>query len=171
MATSVQQSTQDFAVQSQEYIQGAVETVEKQLPSSGSIALKLEPPVEMNAGKLEILTVGDGRANVVQVTSYDAKSGPNKYPCILLHGQTTSKNASELVGQTVPCDLYFQQSNGGEILMTTAGASVQVTFGQMDKKNNILMASIGSGSLMSSDHKTISFNGGDVMAIVQGGQQ
>lgn len=169
MATSVQQTTQDLAAQSQEYIQGAVETVEQQLPATGTVTLRLDPELQIDVANVELIKIGDGRPNVIQIASYDTASSPNKFPCLLLHGQTSVQDVTQLVGETVPCDLYVQQSSGGEILMTAAGTSLQITFRQLDQKKGTLKASIGSGRLIGSDESTVNLNGGSFDALIKTG--
>ncbi|QDT13648.1 hypothetical protein [Planctomycetes bacterium K23_9] len=168
MATSVQQTTQDLAAQSQDYIQGAVEAVEEQLPSTGSLSLRIEPPLEIESANVEIIKIGDGRSNVVQLATYDTDSGPSSYPSVLLHGQTAADSPAALAGQTVGCDLYVQQSSGGAILMSPPGSSVQVTFGQFDQESGTLKASVGSSRLISSDRSKVNLNGGNVVAVIRG---
>jgi hypothetical protein len=168
MATSVQETTQDFAAQSQEYIQGAVEAVEEQLPATGSIQLRLEPELQIDSASVEVIEIGDGRSNVMQLATYDTSADPEKYPAVLLHGHTRANTPSELVGETVACDLYIQTSFVADMLMTTAGSSVQVTFGRIDPKQGTVTARIGSGTLLSSADKTVRFNGGDIVALLDG---
>ena len=168
MATSVRQSTQDFAAQSQEYIQGAPEVIEAPLKPTGSFELRMDKDIEIDAANVEVISIGDGRSNLLQVASYDTSSTPTKFPAVLLHGHTQSSSTSGIVGQTVACDLYVQTSPSSEIVMTAPGSSVQVTFGRIDQKLGTVTARIGSGSLISSNDKRINFGGGDLMAILVG---
>jgi hypothetical protein len=168
MATSVQETTQDFAAQSQEYIQDAVEAVEEQLPATGSVQLRLEPELQVNSASVEVIKIGDGRSNVMQLATYDTSADPTEYPAVLLHGHTRANSASALVGETIACDLYIQTAYGAEMLMTTAGSSVQVTFGRIDPKQGTVSARIGSGSLLSTADKRVRFNGGDIVALLNG---
>ncbi|NNE00616.1 MAG: hypothetical protein HKN47_25150 [Pirellulaceae bacterium] len=169
MAASVQQQSQDFAVRTKEYTQSAVQVVEQQLPASGSVSLRLSPPVEMDSAKVEVISVGDGRPNVVQISTYDLNALPGKFPCLLIHGTTDVETSASLTGRTVACDFYFQASASSPITMTPPGKSVAVTFAEFDVSKNTLKASIGSASLVGSDGKAVMFNGGTVMALVQGG--
>ncbi len=169
MATNIQERSQDLAVSAQEYTQAAVQVVEEQLPSTGSVSLRSSPPVEIDSATVEVIVIGDGRPNIVQIKTYDDENGPSSYPSLLVHGPTSVEDVSQLAGQAVSCDLYIQATGAGPITMTPPGDAVQVTFGVLDKESNTLKASIGSTRLISSDNKSSMLNGGNVVAKVQGG--
>ena len=168
VAATVQQQSQDLAVSATEYTSGVVEEVEKQLPHSGSISLRLDPPVEIDSANIQVLVVGGDRPNVMQLASYDTESGPSSYPSLLAHGPTSVTSAAELVNKTVQCDLYIQTKSGGPILITRPGESVTVSFGPFHEDTSLLKASIASTPMISTDDRPTSMNGGTVHAKVLG---
>lgn len=169
MATTIQQQTQSIAEKTQQYTQAAVEAVEEKLPAAGSITLRMDPPVEFNSATVQVVSLGPGRGNVIQVSTYDLGSGPKTYPSLLIQGSTEAETVASLAGQTVRCDLYMRTSNSDPMLMTGIGRPVELDFEQFDPKSNTMKASIYSGSLVSSDNRKVTLNGGKVIALINGG--
>ena len=169
IATSVQTTTQNIATQAQDYASSAQKKVEEQLPASGSAELILDPPIEISSASVEVIKLGGDRKNVVQISTYDIAAGPSKFPCMLVHGATTVESAEKLSMQTIPCDLYVQNSYSEPVKMTPPGESVQATFGTVNPKTKMVKVSIGSTRLIASDNKTDMLNGGNVVAKVTGG--
>lgn len=169
MATTIQQQTQSIAEKTQQYTQAAVEAVEEKLPAAGSITLRMDPPVEFSSATVQVVSLGPGRGNVIQISTYDLGAGPKTYPSLLIQGSTEAETVASLVTQTVSCDLYMRASNNDPMLMTGIGRPVEVNFEQFDAKSNTIKASIYSGSLVSSDNKKITLNGGNVIALINSG--
>ena len=95
----------------------AVEAVEEKLPESGEITLNLKPdPVTISNVDIELISIGDGRPNVVQITTYDPQSPSRSYPALLLHGITNTSTTSTLAGEKVRCDVYYQESETSPML-------------------------------------------------------
>lgn len=160
--------------QAQEKVEAVAEStakaVEDKLPETGSIALEMSKPVEqLKRADFELIVIGDGRPNVVQILNYDPASSSRVYPSVLLHGTTRATSAAGLSSETVACDLYFQASPSGPIVMTKPGASVPVTFGSLSVEENTLSASLGAADLISADNSPISLSGGDLVAVVREG--
>jgi hypothetical protein len=160
--------------QAQEKVEAVAEStakaVEDRLPETGSITLELSQPTEqLKRADFELIVIGDGRPNVVQILTYDPGSSSRDYPCVLLHGTTKATSAAGLSSETVACDMYFQASASGPVVMTKPGASVLVTFGSLSVEENTLSASLGAAELDSSDNSPISIRGGDLVAVVREG--
>jgi hypothetical protein len=148
--------------------ESTVEAVEERLPETGSIKLEMVPPAEAGQADLEMITIGDGRPNVIQIVTYDPSQAPREFPAILLHGTTTANSAAELANQTIECDLYLQATASGPIAMTSPGGSVAVAFGSLVVEDNALPASIGQATLVGSDFQSIDVRGGELVAVVAG---
>jgi hypothetical protein len=162
----LKQKMEQVQTQAKAYTETAVQAVEEKLPESGSISLNMTPPVDrINKLDVQLISIGDGRPKVVQVISYDPKG--NTYPRILLQGPTEAPSATGLAGQTVPCDLYFQQAGATPIAMTKPGESINVSFGSFNGEDKVLTAKLGASQLISSDGKTIQLSGGDLVAVVR----
>ncbi len=150
--------------------ESTVQAVEDKLPETGSITLEMSKPVEeLKRADVELIVIGDGRPNVVQILTYDPASSSRVYPCLLLHGTTKATSAAGLSSETVACDMYFQASPSGPIVMTKPGASVPVTFGSLSVEENTLSASLGAAELVSADNSPISIRSGDLVAVVREG--
>lgn len=160
--------------QAQEKVESVAEStakaVEDKLPETGSITLDMSKPVEtMKRANFELIVIGDGRPNVVQILTYDPATSTRTYPCVLLHGTTMATSAGSLSSETVNCDLYFQGSPSGPIVMTKPGGSVAVTFGPLNVEENTLSATLGASDLVSADNSPVSIRSGDLVAVVREG--
>jgi hypothetical protein len=150
--------------------ESTVQAVEDKLPETGSITLEMSKPVEeLKRADFELIVIGDGRPNVVQILTYDPASSTRSYPCLLLHGTTRATSAAGLSSETVACDMYFQASPSAPIVMTKPGGSVPVTFGSLSVEENTFSASLGAAELVSADNSPISIRGGDLVAVVREG--
>jgi len=147
----------------------AVEAVEDKLPESGSITLDRTPqPVTISQADITLISVGDGRPNVVQITSYNPSSASRSYPALLLHGITNLSTASSLEGEKIACDLYLQESETSPITMTEPGHAIVVDFQQYNSVENTLTANLGMISLRGSDDSVLEISGGKVLAVIRG---
>lgn len=159
----------DAKTKTQSLTDSAVEAVEERLPESGSIALEMNPTAEpTKKAHIELISIGDGRPNVIQLASYEPKLSTKTFPAVLLHGPTTTGTASSLSGETVQCDMYYQASPNAPIAMTKPGSSVAVKFERMIPDDNALLATLGMVELVGSDNQTIRINGGEITAVIRG---
>ena len=159
----------DAKTKTQSLTGSAVEAVEERLPESGSIALEMNPTVEpTKKANIELISIGDGRPNVIQLASYDPQASSRTFPAVLLHGTTTTGTASSLSGETVQCDMYYQASPNTPIAMTKPGSSVAVKFERMIPDDNALFATLGMVELVGSDDQTVRINGGEITAVIRG---
>ena len=150
--------------------ESTVKAVENKLPPTGSITLEMSKPAEeLKRADFELIVIGDGRPNVVQILTYDTASSTRAYPCMLLHGTTSATSAAGLSSETVACDMYFQSSPTGPVVMTKPGSSVPVTFRTPSVEDNTLSATLGAAELVSSDNSSISIRGGELVAVIREG--
>lgn len=146
----------------------AVESVEKQLPESGEITLNLQPdPIVISNAEIELISIGDGRPNVVQITTYAPETSSRSYPMVLLHGTTNTATTANLAGEKVRCDFYYQQSAASPIAMTKPGEALTVVFQPSNPTNNALTATFGMISLRGSDDSMIQIHGGELLAVIR----
>jgi hypothetical protein len=164
----IKQKFEEAKAKTQEMTASAVEAVEERLPESGSIVLEMTPVVEIKQADVELISIGDGRPNVVQIVSYDPSTTSRSFPCVLLHGTTTAKSASALAGETITCDMYFQASPTAAVAMTKPGGSVSVQFGAVNVEDNALSATLLQAELVGSDDKPVQIRGGEIVAVIRG---
>lgn len=144
--------------------------VEEKLPETGNMKLDVTPSVEESKrADVELITIGGGRPNVIQIVNYDPATTARSFPVVLLHGTTTVSSVSALAGSSVDCDMYFQATSASPIAITPPGGSVKVTFGSMNE-DNALSATLGSAQLVDSADKPVQVRGGQVLAVVRGGE-
>jgi hypothetical protein len=148
--------------------ESTVEAVEEQLPESGSIALQMTPAVEKTGtADVELISIGDGRPNVVRIITYDPSTTKRTYPSVMLQGTTDATSAPALSGETVECDMYFRANYDTPIAMTKPDGSVAVKFGAFNAEDNALTATFGMAQLLGSDDKSIQITGGAIVAVVR----
>ncbi|MDA9934546.1 hypothetical protein OAG76_00545 [Rubripirellula sp.] len=146
----------------------AVVAVEETLPESGEVTLNIKPnPIAISNAELDLISIGDGRPNVVQITTYDPDASSRSYPALLLHGITNMSTASSLAGEKVQCDVYYQASETSPIAMTQPGEAMTVAFQQYNPTDQALTATLGMISMLGSDGSVIQIEGGDVLAVIR----
>ncbi|MFK8113593.1 MAG: hypothetical protein AB8B91_15435 [Rubripirellula sp.] len=165
----MKQKMEQVQTQAQAYTESAVQAVEEKLPENGSLALNMSPAAEkISKLDLQLISIGDGRPNVVQIANYDV-SGPRSFPSVLLQGNTASTSAAGLSGQTVQCDLYYQAGPNSPVSMTKPGGSIDVSFGALNTEDNALSGRLGSSSLVVSDGTAFQISGGELVAVIREG--
>ena len=143
--------------------------IEEGLSARGTLVLQTTPSTEAIGNlDLELISIGDSRANVVQILTYKIGSPRRSFPTVMLHGLTETTNPSSLVGQTVQCDMYYQASENSPIAITLPSESVAVTFESYSDDENTLAASIGSGTLTASDDTIVTLQSGKAVAAIRG---
>ncbi len=164
----IQAALEEAKTQTRSLTKSTVEAIEEKLPETGSLTLETSPPTSpVERLDLDLITIGDGRPNVVQIVSYDVRTPGRSFPVVMLHGTTTASTASSLAGETIACDLYLQSSANTPIAMTRPGESVSVTFDTFNQEDNTINATLGSVHLLSSDDQTISIGGGQMVAVIR----
>ncbi len=145
--------------------QSVIQTAKEQIPSTGSLTLEMTPPIKTNDAKIELISVGDGRPNVIQVLTY-APESTTAYPRALLHGTTTAASVAMLAGQQIKCDLFIQTSASDPMIASISGSPVAVDFSTYDLQAGTIKASISSSNLIRADNQPVSLSGGDLTAVV-----
>jgi hypothetical protein len=146
----------------------AVEAVENNLPESGEITLHIEPnPITISNANIELISIGDGRPNVVQITTYDPDASSRSYPALLLHGISNISTTPSLAGEKVQCDVYYQADQNSPIAIAKPGEAITVEFQQYNPTDNVLTAKLGTISLRGSDDSVIHIDGGDLLAVIR----
>ncbi len=148
----------------------AVEAAEETLPEAGEVTLNFKPDsIAISNAALDLISIGDGRPNVVQISTYNPNASSRSYPALLLHGITNISTASSLAGEKVQCDVYFQKSENSPIAMTQPGEAMTVAFQQYNPTDKALTATLGIISMRGSDGSVIQIEGGDVLTVIREG--
>ena len=167
----VKQALDDATAQTKRLTESAVEAVEERLPETGKIQLKTNPPTEpIKRADVELIAIGDGRPNVVQILTYDPSTSARSFPAVLLHGTTDASTVSSLAGTTIQCDMYLSTASSAPIAMTKPGQSVAVTFGPLIPEDNAISATLGMASLIGTDDQPITILGGEILAVTREGE-
>ena len=146
----------------------AVEAAEETLPEAGEVTLNFKPDsIAISNAALDLISIGDGRPNVVQISTYNPNASSRSYPALLLHGTTNMSTASSLAGEKVQCDVYFQKSENSPIAMTQPGEAMTVAFQQYNPTDKALTATFGIISLRGSDGSVIQIEGGNVLGVIR----
>ena len=146
----------------------AVEAAEETLPEAGEVTLNFKPDsIAISNAALDLISIGDGRPNVVQISTYNPNASSRSYPALLLHGTTNMSTASSLAGEKVQCDVYYQESENSPIAMTQPGEAMTVAFQQYNPTDKALTATFGIISLRGSDGSVIQIEGGNVLAVIR----
>ena len=173
MAATVQQKSASIAESTKNLASQAVEkagtVVEETLPENGQVTLQVSPPLEISSANIAVISIGDGRKNVVQIANYDLTAAPKDYPSILIQGATTAGDPASLAGETVACELYVRESPTSPIAMTAAGQPAQITFASFDPVKKTVSAKIAEVALIGSDNKPVPLSGGSILAVLSNG--
>jgi hypothetical protein len=167
----VKQALDEATAKTKRLTESAVEAVAERLPENGNIQLKTNPPTEPSKqADLELIVIGDGRPNVVQIMTYDPSTSSRSYPAILLHGTTDTSTISALAGKTIQCDIYLSSAASAPIAMTKPGKSVSITFGPLVPEDNAIRGTLGMANLIGSDDQAITILGGEILAVTREGE-
>lgn len=172
IAAAVQQQASNIAESATDaasnFASQATATVEDALPATGQVTLKTSPAFEAESATMQLISIGDGRDNIVQITTYEPGQESLTYPSLLIRGTTTVGDAASLSGESIECQLYMQASSSEPIAATPPGRSISVSFRAYDPEKKTLTASISSGSLVDSNNASVRVGGGNLVAVVKG---
>ncbi len=135
------------------------------LPPSGEAKVMMSPPVSMSSAYARFYTMGDGRPEVIQWTSYEPEAGPNTYPALLIRATTTATTVSSLAGQSLSGDIYFQAQSGGPVW--TSKELVNITVAPQNAESKTLDASIGPIQFIDATGQATQVNGITVQGVTK----
>ena len=163
----ITKAIEDAKAKTQSIAETAVTAAEEQLPETGSVRLEMNPPLQIDQAEIEVISIGDGRPNVVQISTYDT-ARKKTFPALLLHGTTSATNASALARSSIDCDMYVQAASRDPIAMTKPGGSVKLTFESLNVKDNAIPATLAMAELIDSDGNPVLVQGGALLMVVRG---
>ena len=154
----------------QQVKEATVEKVETALPQVkpkpvGELQIATNPPVSFTSVAVTLLSVGDGRPNVVQIrpAADIAPSVQGSYPDFLIQAETPASSLSQLIGQTLPVNFFLQTSASGPISYSIEDRPVTLTFDRQEETE--LIGRINSGALIGTDGQELPI-GGSFRAIM-----
>ena len=125
-------------------------TVADILPASGKAEVQIASgPIRATATYVRLYSIGDGRPNVVQWTSYEPEAGPQTYPALLARGTTAATSLQSLAGQPLATTLYVQSTSTSPVLSNSGTAPVQATVQNYNEQDKTLALQIGPCQLIS----------------------
>jgi hypothetical protein len=125
MADKAKQAVTEGADKVKEQAGLVTDSAKEQLALSGSCELMLDASITTNACYFQWLPQGSGRPNVLQVRSYKDPA-QESFPSVMLHSQVPANGLSELVGQTIPAQLFVQAAQDQPIWSCPEGSPIEV---------------------------------------------
>lgn len=102
------------AEQATQAVENVTETVKQTTGAAGGIELQLDAPVKTSGCYAALYTFSDGRASILQVTSYNDPSAES-FPSMIFRAETTAKSPGELAGQKLSAKAFVQENQNGNI--------------------------------------------------------
>jgi hypothetical protein len=151
-----------------EQAQNVTDKVQQKLNLVGKMELDLSPPVKTDGCYARLIGLA-GRPAILQLTSYradthNAKADP-PLPAIMIHAQIPAPDPAQLAGKTFKAQLFVQEQQGGRVLFTDAGQSVELAITAVDGQQ--LTAEISSGAVTNSESRQAQNIRGKLVGILQ----
>ncbi|MEL6109575.1 MAG: hypothetical protein AAFU85_26495 [Planctomycetota bacterium] len=154
-----------IVAKSKEVTDTLVEKAEEVLPAAGKIKLATEPtPIETDRGIIVMYSVGDGRKNSMQITSYEPKAASIDSTAVFIHATTDIETVALLGGKTIPCNVFVESA--GVVSRNVFGKPVEITFGMINVEENTISATMPACMLLGSNNKPLSLAGGEIVAVI-----
>ena len=165
-ADTVQKEGESLVIESKKMTDSLVETAKEQLPETGKMTIQTPEPIQLDRAVVKLHSIGDGRKNSLQITSYDPGAARVSAPAVFIHSTTDVQTVALAAGQSIPCNLFVELKPGTPIARNPIGKPVAVTFGSMNMKEKTITATISPCTLVGSDNQPVSIGGGDILAVV-----
>lgn len=150
---------------SKEVTDSLVEKAEEVLPAAGKIKLATEPtPIETDRGVIVMYTVGDGRKNSVQITSYEPGAASVGSTAVFIHATTDIETVALLGGKTIPCNVFVESA--GVVSRNVFGRPIDISFDTINAEENTISATMPACMLLGSNNKPLSIAGGEIVAVI-----
>lgn len=143
---------EELANLTQQVKEATVEKIDIPMPQIkpnpvGELQLATSTPLNLTNISIEVLVVGDGRPNVMQMQT----SVPNAptAPAFLFRAETNATTAAQLIGQTIPVTMFVQATETGPIWMSPDDRPVTITFDKLEETE--VVGRINAGTLLGTD--------------------
>jgi hypothetical protein len=168
---SVKSQVTDAAAGVSDQADRTMDAVGSVLPSSGSITLQLDKPVECERANLQVIRVDDKRPVVVQVTSYRTDRAIDSYPSVLLRALTTPTDSEfadvgPWLDKPLACRVFVQLEENGPIWSNELNSPVELTLRRDSSGGDMVQGSLASGTLVASDGAQVTMSAGSLSASI-----
>jgi hypothetical protein len=132
-----------------EQVSKAPDVVKEVLPSTGSIALQFEKPIDLKQANGDLFVL-KGRPSVLQIRSY-ARKERGKLPAVFFHATTDATSVDQLIGKSVDGTLFVQFDNGADIWKNPEESPTTVLIESVEKSELVcrvvggMLYSVGGG--------------------------
>lgn len=133
----------------QQQVNQAVETVAQQVVPTAGVELTLTPPIKNSVCYAEWIAPAEGRPGVLTLSTYQDPEAGELYPSIFAQVRTDVPNAKDLVGKTVPADLYVRRAIDAPVLRSPRDEPVMLKITSLD--GGAVTAEVVKGSVVSLD--------------------
>lgn len=161
------ESVQKTATQVQESVTSTVDDAQtrakEQLEMVGSSELTLDVPLKTPSCYAVFTPATNGRSSVLALQSYRAAE-KESFPSFYLQASVSAATLSELVGQTVPAQMFVKPSADAATWHTTAAQPVQLKI--LSLENQQLKAEVAGGTLARSDSDETRSASGAFVAVL-----
>ncbi len=138
------------------------ETVAKIAPT-GSVQIALDDGIDIPSCSVRLLSMGAGRANVVQIRSYRDESS-DQPQSFLFQGTTAANSVKELVGATVTGQLFAQSNRELGLWQSDSESPASIKF--LSIQETELFAEINQSQMLRVDGKS-ALPSGAIKAIIE----
>ena len=138
------------------------ETVAKIAPT-GSVQIALDDGIDIPSCSVRLLSMGAGRANVVQIRSYRDESS-DQPQSFLFQGTTAANSVKELVGATVTGQLFAQSNRELGLWQSDSESPASIKF--LSIKETELFGEINQSQMLRVDGKN-AFPSGAIKAVIE----
>ncbi len=130
------------------------------IPATGRSEVQLgSSPLNATATYVRLYSIGDGRPNIVQWTSYSPEAGPQTYPAILARANTSATTLQSLAGQPLAPTIYVQASNGSPVLSSSDIQAIQGAVQAVNEQDKTLTLRVGPCQLTSPTGEQVAVQG------------
>jgi hypothetical protein len=135
----------------------ATTTAKEAAGLSGKMTLSFNPPISTTGAYAYFTAQTGDRNGAIAFQSYSAGQAET-FPSVYVRSLTTAKTLNELVGTTVPCEVFVQEKADGPVWRQTAGDAAQLKI--MAVEGKLVKAEIQGASLHeTSAEQAVTVNG------------
>lgn len=122
----------------------ATTTAKEAAGLAGKITLSFNPPMSTQGAYAYFTAPTGDRNGAIAFQSYSAGQAET-FPSVYVRSLTTAKTLNELVGTTVPCEIFVQEKADGPVWRQTASDAAQIKIISVEGK--LVKAEISSAAL------------------------
>jgi hypothetical protein len=144
---TVKESVSEAAKEVKETVQDATDTVSEEAGLAGSMDIKLDSSIQVDACYAKFVEPASGRPGVFQLQSY-RDAADESFPSVFVQAQVSAATTTELIGQTLAAQVFVQTAEDGATWHTETDP-VQIKIASIEDK--MVSAEVVSGALTSTE--------------------